>query len=95
VRTLQCNTSLQCLMRLFLSSKSKSQYLLSSSIDMHRHQGSSVHDDNDNDCDCNAIDAMMRRVTLSWYDPPSVYGTTGSVLINNLDLLVVAPSGRK
>ena len=31
------------------------------------------------------------KVTISWYDPPNTAGTTGKALINNLDLLVVAP----
>ena len=33
------------------------------------------------------------RVTLVWYDPPSVVGSTGNLLINNLDLEVLTPEG--
>ena len=34
------------------------------------------------------------RATLSWYDPPNVDGTTGRALLQNLDLLIVAPDGQ-
>ena len=34
------------------------------------------------------------RVTVSWYDPPAVYGTSSSVLIHNLDLTVLSPTGQ-
>ena len=35
------------------------------------------------------------RVTLAWYDPPSVMGTTSKALIHNLDLVVTSPNGKK
>jgi hypothetical protein len=32
-------------------------------------------------------------VTIAWYDPPNVQGTTTKALINDLNLLVTSPSG--
>mmetsp|Transcript_17782 Transcript_17782/g.16049 ORF Transcript_17782/g.16049 Transcript_17782/m.16049 type:complete len:172 (-) Transcript_17782:92-607(-) len=32
-------------------------------------------------------------VTLSWYDPPGIDGTTGSVLLQDLDLTITGPDG--
>ena len=34
------------------------------------------------------------RVTMAWYDPPAVTGSTGSALIHDLDLTVTSPSGQ-
>lgn len=34
------------------------------------------------------------RVTIVWYDPPSSVGSSGSLLINDLDLEVISPDGK-
>ena len=40
-----------------------------------------------------SITAVDCRVTISWYDPPNVQGTTTAALVQNLDLSVTSPSG--
>jgi len=40
-------------------------------------------------------DIIPLRVTVTWYDPPSVGGSTVRALLQNLDLLVTSPSGVK
>lgn len=33
-------------------------------------------------------------MTLAWYDPPNVDGTTSKALLQNLDLKLVSPTGQ-
>ena len=37
--------------------------------------------------------ANAHRITLGWYDAPSVGGSTTKALLQNLDLTAVAPTG--
>lgn len=39
-----------------------------------------------------SADYLFYRVTISWYDPPSINGVASSVLIHNLDLTVTTPT---
>ena len=34
------------------------------------------------------------KITISWYDPPSTVGFVSDLLINDLDLLVISPTGQ-
>lgn len=36
----------------------------------------------------------MPRVTLAWYDPPTVGGTTTKALIHDLDLTATSPANK-
>jgi hypothetical protein len=40
------------------------------------------------------LPTITYRVTMAWYDPPAVTGSTGSALIHDLDLTVTSPSGQ-
>jgi len=35
------------------------------------------------------------RATLAWYDPPNVEGTTSKALLNDINLVLVAPNNKQ
>lgn len=41
----------------------------------------------------NSTSAMQLKITICWYDPPAFLGYVSSLLLHDLDLLVLSPSG--